>query len=87
MRGRELLGKPIFISAMPVIGSAAPITLSGSLLQSTAECLPMNTVTLALDDRLNGWMEAATIMDLKTTIEMVSGPDLALARLAYAQRA
>ncbi len=87
MRGRELLEKPIVISAMPVIGAEAPATLSGFLLQSTAEFLPMNTVTLALDDRLNGWKEAATIMDLKTTIEMVSGPDLAMARLAYAQRA
>ena len=72
MRAREQLGKPIVLSSMPVVGSATPVTLAGSLAQSTAECLSLNAVSLALDDRLNG-------------LAMVSGPDLALARLAYAQ--
>ena len=87
MRARSLLGKPVALSSMPVVGSATPVTLAGSLAQSTAECLSMNAVTLALDDRLNGWAEAATLTDMKTGMAMVSGPDLALARLAYAQMA
>jgi trimethylamine---corrinoid protein Co-methyltransferase len=85
MRARAELRKPLVISSMPVVGSATPVTLAGSLAQSTAECLTMNAVTLALDNRLNGWMETATLTDMKTGMAMVSGPDLLLARLAYAQ--
>ena len=85
MRARKTLGKPLVISALPVIGSAAPVTLAGSLAQSTAESLCMNAVTLALDGRINGWMESATLTDMKTGMAMTSGPDLLLARLAYAQ--
>ncbi len=87
MRAREALGKPLAISAMPVVGSATPVTLAGSLAQSTAECLTMNALTLAVDDRLNGWMESPTVMDMRSGMAMISGPDFALARLAYAQMA
>ena len=87
MQARELLGVPLAISAMPVVGSATPATLAGSLAQSTAECLTMNALTLAVDDRLNGWMESPTVMDMRSGMAMISGPDYALARLAYSQMA
>ncbi|MDP6777135.1 MAG: trimethylamine methyltransferase family protein [Candidatus Latescibacteria bacterium] len=87
MRARRSLGKPFTISAMPVVGSATPTTLAGSLAQSTAECLTMNAITLAVDDRLNGWMESPTVMDMRSGMAMISGPDFALVRLAYAQMA
>jgi trimethylamine--corrinoid protein Co-methyltransferase len=85
MTARELLGKSLAISTMPVIGSATPVTVAGSLAQSTAESLAMNTVTLAVDDRLNGWAESPVVMDMRTGMAMISGPDVLLARLAFAQ--
>lgn len=63
-KAREL-GLPFQISCMPTAGSAAPVTLAGTLVQTTAEVLANNAITLALDDRLNGWMASPPVTDMR----------------------
>ncbi len=87
MRARELLGLPFRLSSMPVMGTAAPVTIAGTLALATAECLACNAVTLALDDRLSGWTETPVGFDMRAGASTANGPDVQLLRLAARQMA
>ncbi len=87
MGARELLGLPFRLSAMPVMGSATPVTIVGALAQNTAECLACNVVTLALDDRVSGWTETPVGLDMRAGASTVNGPDVQLLRPATRQMA
>lgn len=85
MKARKLLGQPFTMMTMPVAGIATPVTLAGCLVQSTAEVLMANVVSLALDDHLPGWIANPCIFDMRVGIHSQSGPDTDLLGLAAAQ--
>ena len=87
MRAREVLGQPLRLSSMPVMGTATPVTIAGSLALATAECLASNVVTLAVDDRLSGWTESPVGFDMRAGASTANGPDVQLLRLASRQMA
>ncbi|MGD9498354.1 MAG: trimethylamine methyltransferase family protein [Armatimonadota bacterium] len=87
MSARELLDQPLRIFSMPVMGTAMPVTLAGTLALATAECLAANVVTLALDDRLSGWTEAPVSFDMRAGAAVATGPEVNLLRLACQQMA
>jgi len=85
MDAREQLGKPFEITSMPVAGTSSPVTLAGGLVQTVAETLVCNAITLALDDQLLGWTAAPLVTDMRTGCHSQSGPDVILYGLASAQ--
>lgn len=85
LKAREILGQPFQFATMPVAGIATPVTLAGALTLITAECLALNTLSLALDGRLCGWTAAPLTFDMRTGIHAENGPDVALLRLGSAQ--
>lgn len=85
MKARELLGQPLQMSTMPVAGVATPVTLAGCMVQSVAEVLALNAVSLALDDRLAGWTAGPLTFDMRTGIHTQVGPDVELVGLAARQ--
>lgn len=85
MKARELLGQPLQMSTMPVAGVATPVTLAGCMVQSTAEVLALNTVSMAVDGRLMGWAAGPLTFDMRTGIHTQVGPDVELVGLAGAQ--
>lgn len=87
MRARELLGQPLQFATMPVMGIATPVTLAGALTLITAECLALNAVSMAVDDRLCGWTAGPLSFDMRTGIHTENSPDAALLRLGSAQMA
>ncbi|MEI6503147.1 MAG: trimethylamine methyltransferase family protein, partial [Armatimonadota bacterium] len=48
LKARELLGQPFNMMTMPVAGTATPVTLAGCVVQSAAEVLMCNVISLAL---------------------------------------
>jgi trimethylamine:corrinoid methyltransferase-like protein len=70
---------------MPVAGTATPVTLAGALVQTVAEVLMCNVISLALDDRLLGWVGHPCVFDMKVGIHSQSGPDMDLLALAARQ--
>ena len=85
MDARRLLGTPVLFGHMPVAGAAAPVTIAGSLVQNTAESLALNAMRLAIDDKTQGIVSTAAILDMKDAAHRQSGPDLALHLLAGSQ--
>ena len=85
MDARRLLGVPITPGVMPVAGASTPITVSGALAHSTAECLALNALCLAVDDRLVGICANPLVMDMADAIHRQSGPDVMLHMLATRQ--
>jgi trimethylamine---corrinoid protein Co-methyltransferase len=85
MRARELLGQPFSMMTMPVAGTATPVTIAGAIAQSAAEVLACNVISLALDDRLIGWIAHPCPFDMKVGIHTQSGPDMDLLALAARQ--
>ncbi len=85
MEARALLGQPFNMMTMPVAGTATPVTLAGALVQSTAEVLACNAITLALDDRLIGWIAHPCPFDMKVGIHAQTGPDMDLLALSARQ--
>lgn len=85
MKARELLGQPFNMMTMPVAGTATPVTLAGCIVQSAAEALMCNALSLALDDRLCGWIAHPCPFDMKVGIHTQSGPDMDLLALASRQ--
>ena len=85
MKARELLGLPVTISAMPVAGTSTPLTIAGGLVQSVAEVLMCNTISLALDHRLMGWTAGPLVTDMRTGAHTQSAPECDLFGLGAAQ--
>ena len=85
MTARRLLGRPLQVSSMPVIGMSAPVTISGAMAYMVAECLGANALTLAVDGRLNGWSISPVSFDMRAGTHSCSGPDTHLLRIAAAQ--
>lgn len=85
LKARELLGQPFNMMTMPVAGTATPVTLAGCVVQSAAEVLMCNVISLALDDRLIGWVAHPCPFDMKVGIHTQSGPDMDLLALASRQ--
>jgi trimethylamine---corrinoid protein Co-methyltransferase len=84
LKAREM-GLPFIISCMPTAGSAAPVTLAGTLVQCAAEVFANNAIVLALDDRINGWSASPPVTDMRSGNSSISGPDYSLLWLAYSQ--
>ncbi len=82
MEARRLLGRPITASTMPVAGAATPVTVAGQVVQTGAESLALNALTLAVDDRTCGIMNNALVMDMKDASHRQAGPDVILHRAA-----
>lgn len=85
LKARELMGQPFTMSLMPVAGSATPVTMAGALVQTTAEVLACNVISLALDDRLIGWNASPCPFDMKVGIHNQAGPDMNVISLGAAQ--
>jgi len=85
MKARKLLGLPFRISIMPVAGTSTPLTIAGGLVQSVAEVLMCNTISLALDDRLMGWHAGPLVTDMRTGAHTQSAPECDLFGLGAAQ--
>lgn len=85
MKARELLGQRFNMMTMPVAGTATPVTLAGCLVQCAAEVLACNVISLALDDRLIGWIAHPCPFDMKVGIHTQSGPDMDLLALGARQ--
>lgn len=87
MTARRLWGRPLDIGIMPVAGSSTPVTMAGCLVHQTAETIVCNTISLAVDERLTGYLGGALATDMKTGVFTQSGPDVDLLQLASAQMA
>jgi len=85
LKARELLGRPIQPSTMPVAGVATPVTLAGATVQNVAEALGLNAFTLAVDGRVIGLCANPCALDMRTGSPVQSGPDADLLRLAVAE--
>ncbi len=85
LRARELLGQPFNMMTMPVTGTATPVTMAGALVQCTAEVLACNVISLALDDRLIGWIAHPCPFDMRVGIHTQSGPDMDVLALGARQ--
>jgi len=85
MEGRRRLGVPITPGVMPVAGAATPVTVAGALTQTTAECLGLCAISLAVDDRLTGISSGALVLDMRAASHRQSGPDVELHRMAAMQ--
>lgn len=81
MEVRRVLGRPFKVVTMPVAGASAPVTTAGSLVLGTAEVIMANAITLAVDDRLNGYFSAPLAMDVRQGTIMV-GPETDRFKLA-----
>ena len=87
MKARELLGQPLVFNTMPVAGIATPATLAGALATIAAEVLACNVLSLAVDNRVCGWIAGPLTFDMKTGIHTQTGPDVQLLRLGASQMA
>jgi trimethylamine--corrinoid protein Co-methyltransferase len=87
MKARELLGQPLMISTMPVAGMATPVTLAGCLVQTAAEVLMCNAMTLAVDDRVCGWTGGPLSLDMRTGIHTQTAPEVSLLLLGASELA
>lgn len=85
LKARELLGLPFHFSTMPVAGIATPVSLAGSLVTITAECLALNALSLALDGRLQGWTAGPLSFDMRIGNQTQNGPEVELLRLGSSQ--
>ncbi|MHB8997539.1 MAG: trimethylamine methyltransferase family protein [Armatimonadota bacterium] len=85
MKARELLGQPLQLSTMPVAGVATPVTLAGSTVQTIAEVLALNCLSMAVDGRLCGNVAGPLAFDMRTGIHTQVGPDVELVGLAGRQ--
>lgn len=83
MEVRRVLKKPFSVVTMPVAGTSAPVTLAGCLVLATAEILLENVISLAVDNRLNGYFSGALSMDVRKG-ESCSGPEERLLKLGGA---
>jgi len=85
MKTRELMGRPLTVSTMPLAGAATPVTLAGCLAHSTAEVLQCNVISLAVDNRLMGWTAGPLTIDPRTGAHTQSGPAVQLLLLGARQ--
>ena len=76
MEARRLLGREIEFGVMPVAGASTPITVSGALVQNTAEAIALSALRLAIDDLLHPLATTSTILDMGDASHRQSGPDL-----------
>jgi trimethylamine--corrinoid protein Co-methyltransferase len=82
MEARQLLGWPLEFASMPVMGSSAPVTITGCVAQSLAESFVANALSLAIDGRIVGLTSSPLAFDMKFGVQNESGPDAMLARIA-----
>lgn len=85
MKARALLGRPLELSTMPVVGVATPVTLAGCLVQTTAEVLALNCISMAVDGQLCGYVAGPLTFDMRTGIHTQVGPDVELVGLGARQ--
>jgi trimethylamine--corrinoid protein Co-methyltransferase len=79
-------GIPIQIVAMPMAGATAPVTLAGTLVQHTAECL--SGIVLAQTARKGSkivWGGSAAVFDMKYSTAPMGAPGTWLLAAAYTQ--
>ena len=79
-------GIPIQIVAMPMAGATSPVTLAGTLVQHTAECLSGIIIAqLACNGSKVVWGGSAAIFDMKHGTAPMGAPGTWLIASAYAQ--
>ncbi len=79
-------GIPIQIVAMPMAGATSPVTLAGTLVQHTAECLSGIIIAqLARNGSKVVWGGSAAIFDMKHGTAPMGAPGTWLIASAYAQ--
>ena len=82
MEARRLLGWPLSFASMPVMGASTPVTIAGCAVQSLAESLMANALSLAVDGQVAGLTSSPLAFDMKFGVPNESGPDAMLARIA-----
>jgi trimethylamine:corrinoid methyltransferase-like protein len=81
-RQRELTGRPLVWSHMPVMGMATPVTIDGALALATAEAIGANAFALAVDRQVCGWVRAGMCaVDVKSLNTTQWGPEVQLAHM------
>ena len=85
MKARAMLEQPLQLSTMPVAGVATPVTLAGATVQTTAEVLALNCISMAVDGQLCGYVAGPLTFDMRTGIHTQVGPDVELIGLAARQ--
>jgi trimethylamine--corrinoid protein Co-methyltransferase len=78
MEARRLLGIPVTFGQMPVAGGAGPVTVSGSLVQNTAESLAICAMRLAIENMVQPLKSTSAVIDMKHLSNRQSGPDMLL---------
>jgi trimethylamine--corrinoid protein Co-methyltransferase len=79
---RDVFGQPLSFIAMPVMGASTPGTVAGCTVQSLAESLMANALSLALDGRVVGSAANPLALDMRYAIHVESGPDVFQVRTA-----
>lgn len=72
---RNLTGKPLNYTSMPVCGIATRVTYDGALALITAEVLGINAISLAIDSGPAGWPVAPLSFDMKNAVHNQWGPE------------
>ena len=72
---RELTGQPLEFFLMPVAGMATPVTYAGALALITAEVIATNVISLAVDNRVTGWLASPLFFDMKNAMAVDFGPE------------
>ena len=75
MEVQRLTGASLIIGSMPVTGFATPVTEAGALALITAEVLGANALSLAVNNRLCGWVASPLSFDMKTGVHNQWGPE------------
>jgi trimethylamine--corrinoid protein Co-methyltransferase len=70
---------------MPVVGVSTPVTLAGSLVQTVAEGLMLDILSLAFNARLNGQVPLPLVTDMRVGSSCEAGPDNVLVKIGAAQ--
>jgi len=79
-------GIPIQLIAMPMAGATSPVTLAGTVVQHTAECLSGIVIAqLACKGSKIVWGGSAAVFDMKHSTAPMGAPGTWLLAAAYAQ--
>jgi trimethylamine--corrinoid protein Co-methyltransferase len=79
-------GIPMQIVAMPMAGATSPVTLAGTIVQHTAECLSGIVIAqLARRGAKVVWGGSAAVFDMKSSTAPMGAPGTWLIAAAYAQ--
>lgn len=79
-------GIPVQIISMPMAGATAPVTLAGTLVQHTAECLSGVVISQAANPGAPVvWGGSAAVFDMKHSLAPLGAPGTWLLACGYAQ--